>query len=311
MARFSVFIMLGGIASQTMIQAPPAILAGYKTTAEVAVFAIPNTVFLQLGTIVGTAGMAFLPFVSAAAVEADHTPIRAIYAANLRLTVLVLAPVLAFIGVFAHPLLTAWISAHFAATATAPLRLLMGAALMLALSGAPNDLARAFGKASLVTLYTVLASCACVAASLLAVPAHGPAGAALGLLTGLTLVTVPFLFLDARWLIELSPRTLARALSGPCAGALLVLALYVAGLLISDSFLSAIVTGAVATPIYVAVAARVLLDSREREVLSTMLRRVRRTAPAPDDGTAINVPMGTTTLATAELTSAADPDLRS
>lgn len=308
MARFSVFIMLGGFASQTMIQAPPAILAAYKTSADVAAFAIPSTIFLQLGTIVGSAGMAFLPFVSAASVEADHAPIRALYAANLRLTILVLAPILAFLGVFAHPLLATWISAGFASKAAMPLRLLMGAALMLALSGAPNDLARAFGKASLVTLYAVLASCASVAASLLAVPAHGAAGAAFGLLTGLTVITVPFLFLDGHWTIEMSPLSLARSLSGPCSGALFVLALYVGGLLISDSFLSAIITGAVATPIYVAVAAKALLDRREREVLSSMLRRVRRSAPEPDDGTAINVPLGTATLAGAELTSSADPD---
>jgi O-antigen/teichoic acid export membrane protein len=282
MAKFSVWLMVAGLAGQAMLQGPPAVLAAYKTTAEVAAFAIPNTILQQLTNVVGATGIGFLPFVSAASADSDHAPVRAIYAANLRMTIIVLAPIVAFIAVFAHPLLATWISPGFAARASTALRFMMGAALMLGISSAPGDLARGFNKPSLVTGYTALAAAVTMTLAFLAVPDHGAAGAAFALAVGVAVVTIPFALLAPARIIDLSPLSLMRSLAGPTLGLAIVGAVYVAGLLLSDTFASAVITGAAGTSIYLLVATKAILDDRERGVLRSLVHRL---APAPtEDG---------------------------
>jgi O-antigen/teichoic acid export membrane protein len=274
MAKFSVWLMVAGLAGQAMLQGPPAVLAAYKTTTEVAAFAIPNTILQQLTNVVGATGIGFLPFVSAASADSDHAPVRAIYAANLRMTIIVLAPIVAFIAVFAHPLLATWIGSAFAGRASTALRFMMGAALMLGISSAPSDLTRGFNKPSLVTGYTALSAALTLALAFLVVPAHGAAGAAFALALGIGVVTIPFALIAPAWIIDLSPLTLLRALAGPIFGLTIVGAVDASGLLVSDTFVSAVVTGAVGTGIYLLVASRAILDDRERRVLRSLLQRL-------------------------------------
>lgn len=274
MGKFSIWLMIAGLAGQAMLQGPPAVLAGYKTTAEVAALAIPNTIFQQLTNVVGATGIGFLPFVSAASAETDHAPVRAIYTANLRMTIIVLAPIVAFIAVFAHPLLAVWISSGFAGRASTALRFMMGAALMLGMSSAPGDLARGFNKPSFVTGYTAAAAVATLTIAFLAVPDHAAAGAAFALAVGITVVTLPFALIVPAWLIELPPLALMRSLVGPILGLAVVAAVYLAGLTLSSTFASAVVSGAIGTAVYLLLAYKAILDDRERGVMRSLARRL-------------------------------------
>lgn len=276
MGKFSVWIMLAGIATQTMIQGPPAVLAGYRTTAELAAFAVPNTIFQQLTGLVGATGIGFLPYVSAASIETDLAPLRAIYAANLRITILALAPVVSFLAVFAYPLLAFWINPRFAHEAATPLRLLMGASLALGISAAPSDLARGFGRPRLVTAYAAITAAVVLGLSFATVPSHGPAGAAFGLSAGLAVVTIPFAFFSAHVITGLRPASLLRSLSGPAFGLAVVAGLYECGLLVSDTFIGAVVSGAIGTAVYAVLATKFFLDDRERAVFRSILPTRRR-----------------------------------
>lgn len=275
MAKFSAWLMVAGLASQTVVQGPPAVLAAYKTTAEVAAFAVPAAIFQQLTSFVGSASLGFLPFVSALSLDSDPAAVRAIYIANLRLTILILAPVISFIAVFAHPLLATWITMSFAHRATDALRFMAAASLVLGLSSAPADLARGFGKPVLVTIFTFLSASAVVALSFAAVPSSGSAGAAFGLAAGLTLTTIPFIFITGSRLVQAHPRALVGSLSGPLCALIVVTGLYETGLLLSDTFVSAVVSGAVGAVVYGVLSAKLFLDDRERRVLRTLVRRTR------------------------------------
>ncbi len=275
MAKFSGWLMLAGVATQTMVQAPTAVLSGFKTTAVVATYQVPNIIFQQLTGFVGAASFGFLPFASAASASDDPGPVRAIYIANLRMTILVLAPLVSFLAVFADPLLTFWLPRHFASQAAAPLALLSGGSLVLGASAAPSDLARGYGEAQLVTIYTTLTAVAVAALALLAVPGHGATGAAFALSVGLGIVTIPFIFLVARRILDLPPAALLRDLLGPLCALCLVAGLDVCGRLLADTIVSAAITGATGTMIYLWANAKVFLDSRERRVLGSLLRRVR------------------------------------
>jgi O-antigen/teichoic acid export membrane protein len=281
MAKFSVWLMVAGVASQIMVQGPPTVLAAYKTTAEVAAFAVPSAISQQLASLIGSASLGFLPFVSASSLDSDRSPVRAIYIANLRLTIIVLAPVVTFIAVFAHPLLATWINVPFAGRASNALRVMVGASLMLGLSSPPADLSRGFGKPALVTTYALLSALAIVGLSFVAVPSHGASGAAFGLAAGLSATTIPFIFVAGVRIVQLPPKELLRSLSGPLAALIVAAALYEAGMLLSDTFVSAVVSGALGTGLYGLLAAKVVLHDRERRVLSTLVRRTWRRSGEP------------------------------
>jgi O-antigen/teichoic acid export membrane protein len=217
-----------------------------------------------------------MPFVSASSLDSDQSGVKAIYTANLRLTILVLAPIVTFIAVFAHPLLATWIGTSFAGHASNALRLMVGASLILGLSSAPADLSRGYGKPRLVTIYTLLSAAVVLALSFVAVPAHGAAGAAFALAVGLAVTTIPFMFIAGTQLVQLHPAALLQALARPICALTMVAAFYAAGLLVSDSFLSAVVSGALGTAVYGVLAVKVFCDDRERQVLKTLIQRRRR-----------------------------------
>jgi O-antigen/teichoic acid export membrane protein len=290
MARFGLLILVAGIASQTMLQGPPTVLAGYATTAQVAAFAVPNLVLQQLTGIVGATSLGFLPFASAASADPDRRHVTAIYLANLRMTLLVLAPVASFLAVFAHPLLATWIGARFATEASDPLRLLAGAVVVLGLSAPPADLARGFGRPALVSAYTIAATGATVGLAFALVPAHGATGAALALTAGLTVVTLPFLLAVARTVLGLSAATVARRLLGPALALAGAVGFYAAGLAISDGFLSAVITGALGTALYLALAFGFVLDDRERRVLRALAAQVRGRVGGGPERQEVSVP---------------------
>ena len=93
---------------------------------------------------------------------------------------------------FSEPLLSTWISADFAADAADPMRLLGAAALMVALSGAPADVARGLGRPAWVLAFTMTAAIVGLAVALVVVESRGAAGAAFALCAGLAVSTMPF-----------------------------------------------------------------------------------------------------------------------
>jgi O-antigen/teichoic acid export membrane protein len=275
MARFGGLILLAGLGTQIMIQGPPTVLAGYATTAQVAAFAVPNLVLQQLIGIVGATSLGFLPFASAASADANVTHVADVYKANLRLTLLVLAPVATFLAVFAHTLLTTWIGPVFALRSDGALRWLTGAVIVLGLSAAPSDVARGFGRPGLVTIYTGLAATATVGLSFLAVPDHGAAGAAFAMTTGLAIVVIPFMFVVASLLLAVRPLALLRSLTGPILALIAIAALFQAGAEASESFLWAVGVGAVGTLLYIVATMTFVLDDRERAVFRSLAHQIR------------------------------------
>jgi O-antigen/teichoic acid export membrane protein len=267
MGRYGAIVFVGGIAYQWMINGPPFILAVYVSAASIPAFSIPHVILQKLMILVAAAGLAFLPFASAASAAADRSRLAAAFESNLRLTMLVMGPVTAYLGVFAPTLLGVWVSPDFALAAAPSLRLLAAAALVLALSGPPADVARGLGRPGWVLAYTFAVAIVGIGASVVAVPSHGPVGAAFGLLLGVLVGTFPLLFVVARRLLGLRARDMTRALAGPSAGLILVTTLYVAGAAIDVGLLGAVITGGLATAAYAAVGFLWILQPRERHAL--------------------------------------------
>jgi len=274
MAVFGFFVLLSGLGTQLMLQGAPTVLAADSTTAQVAAFAVPSLVLQQLLGLVGATSLGFFPFVSAASAGVDRAHVGAMYRANLRMTLLVMGPVAAYLAIFAHTLLATWIDPRFAATASAPLRLLTGAIVVLGLSAPPSDAARGFGRPALVTLYTAASAVAVLGLAFAVVPTHGAAGAAFALSLGLALTTLPFMFLIAKALLDVRAVALTRALSRPVVALVGVASVFALGAAISSGFVMAILAGAIGTLVYAGLAFHFVLDEREREVFRSLLKQL-------------------------------------
>jgi O-antigen/teichoic acid export membrane protein len=273
MAGFGLVLFLAGIAYQWMVNGPPVVLAARVSTAEIPSFSIPHTILQKLAMLVASASVVFFPFASAASTERDRALLSAVFRSHVRLTVLVMGPIAAYLAVYARPLLSAWVSPAFAETAAPCLQVLAVAALVLSLSGPPADVARALGRPRWVLVYTTSVAVLGVGLSLLLVDSYRTFGAALAVLLSLALATAPLLVLVAGRLLALGPAALARSLARPVAAVGAAALVWAALAPALHGVLAVLVAGAVVTAGYAAGAAAWVLESRERESLRAVLPR--------------------------------------
>jgi O-antigen/teichoic acid export membrane protein len=267
MAGFGIFVFASGIAYQWMINGPPLVLSAKVDAAAIPAFAVPHVVLQRLAILISAVSLVFFPFASAESAGVDRSRLRAVFQSHLRLTAMVMGPIAAYLVVFGDTLLGVWVSREFARDAGPCMRLLSVAALVLAVASPAADVARAGGRPVWVLAYTVCVAAVAVASCFGLIPAYGPAGAALALLTGLIVGTVPLVITVASRLLDLGPLALLRRLLAPAVAVALLTAVYMVGRAASASFLSAVATGAVGTATYLAAAYSLLLDPREREAL--------------------------------------------
>jgi O-antigen/teichoic acid export membrane protein len=275
MARFGAVVFLAGIAYQWMINGPPLVLGALVGAAEIPAFSVPHLVLQKLAMLIGAASLAFLPFASAASAAPGGGGLVGAFRAHVRLTVLTMGPVTAYLAVFAHPLLAAWVNPGFAQTAAPCLRLLAAAGLVLALSGPPADVARAQGRPLWVLVYTAVVAAVGLLGSLVFVPRWRAQGAAAAFLLALLVGTPPLVIGVAHTLLSIRPLALARTLSGPLGAVAVLAAAYALGARAGGGLLPALATGVVATPAFALLAYRLVLEPGERAALRRLLGPLR------------------------------------
>jgi O-antigen/teichoic acid export membrane protein len=273
MAAFGVVTFAAGIAYQWMINGPPVVLAIHVPSAELPAFTVPHSVLQKLTLLIASASMAFFPFASASSGQGDRSALVPVFLSHLRLTTLGMGPVAAYLAVFAQPLLAAWVSVDFADQAAPCLRLLAAAAFVLAFSGPPADVARAFGHPLWVLVYTTGVAALGLGASLILVPAYRAPGAAVALLLSVVMGTVPLLLAVAHHFLGLTPRIVIGALGRPAIALAGLWVAYRIAHAFAPGFLGALLTGVLATGVYVWLVVARVLDPRELGVLR------RATAP--------------------------------
>ena len=267
MGRFSVLIFGGALGYQLLMAGPAAVLAASVPVALVPAFSVPFLVLQKLVLLVTSASLGFFPYASEESVAESRERLARTFAAHLRVTTLVMGPIAAVLAVFADRLLTAWISADFAADAATPLRLLAGAALVLAWSSPPADAARALGRPGPVMAYTWVVGSLSVVGTMVLVGEHGASAPAVATLVALAVGTVPLLVFTAVRLLDFTLTRLVADLA-PALAAVAVLAgaLILGGRLV-DGLAGAALVSAVAVGAFIALAAGVVLRPEERRAV--------------------------------------------
>ena len=276
MGRFGASILLAGLFYQALMQGPPTILAGHSTTDQVAAFAVPSVILQQLIVLTTVTSFGFLPFASAESAASDLGRLSAMFRANLRMTVIIIGPIVMFLLFWGHPLLATWISPDFADDAVGPLHYLTGAAAMVALSAPAADVARGLNRPTWTVVYTGSAAAVGVVAGFALVEPYGATGVAAALCLALVLATIPLDIVVARRLLGLGLEDLARALAAPVLAVLAAAGIFALGRLVTAGFGGAIITGGAGVLVYGVIVARFVLDGRERGVLLSLLpERIR------------------------------------
>ncbi len=176
---------------------------------------MPAVILQQLIVLTTVTSLGFLPFASAESAALDPRRLAEVFRANLRMTVLAIGPVVAFLAIWGHPLLTTWIDRGFADDAIGPLRYLAGAAALVAIGAPPADVARGLNRPAWVVAYTGAAAVIAVAVGFALVGPYGATGVAAALCGALLVATVPFGLFVADRLLALRARDLVGALALP------------------------------------------------------------------------------------------------
>jgi O-antigen/teichoic acid export membrane protein len=267
MAGFGILVFASGIAYQWMINGPPLVLSAKVDAAVVPTFAVPHVLLQRLASLVSAVSLVFFPFASAEAARPDRSRLSAVFVSHLRLTALTMGPIAGYLLACGDTLLGVWVRREFARDASPCLRLLSLAAFVLAAASPAADVARAQNRPGWVLAYTACVAAVAVGASFALVPTYAAAGAAFALLAGLIFGSVPLVLWVATRLLGLEGLALLGRLSKPALAIASVTALFLAGRIVSGTFLSALVTGAVGTAAYLATVHAWVLDPREREAL--------------------------------------------
>jgi O-antigen/teichoic acid export membrane protein len=269
MAGFGVLVFAAGIAYQWMINGPPLVLSAKVDVAILPTFAVPHVVLQRLAAVVSSVSLVFFPFASAESARNDRSRLTAVFQSHLRLTVLVMGPIAAYLVVFGQTLLAVWVSPDFARDASPCLRLLAPAALVLAETSPGADVARALGRPAWVLAYTSGVALVATGACFALIPGYGAVGAALALLVGMIAGFFPLTAAVALLLLGLRPVELIRKMLLPVLAVVAVTILYRVGQLMSANLLSAIATGVIVTAAYAAVSYAWIIDPRERDALNS------------------------------------------
>jgi O-antigen/teichoic acid export membrane protein len=273
MGAFGIMVLVAGVAYQGILQGPPTVLAARSTTSEVAAFAVPALVMQQLVSIATSTSLGFLTFASSESTVADRTHLAAVFQSNLRMTLLVLGLPIAYIATFAHVLLASWIGSGFADSSATSLRYLAVAGLLLALSSAPADVARALGRPGWVTLQTVSAAVIAIGGSLLLVNRHGAGGVAAALSAAQLLTVLPFLLIVARRLLDTGLTVVVSRMARPLAAVACGATLFIVGNALTAGIAAAAVIGMLVTVPYGVVVLKFVADNRERNALRGVFQR--------------------------------------
>ena len=226
---------------------------------------LPNTV---IGVIVGRA-----MFSVYSRLQHDVSAVRAAYLQNLQRTMLLAFPVTLTIGIAARPIVLGLLGSKWEG-AIGPLRLLAAFGVVRLLSGPSGELFKGIGRPHLTLAGSSTFLAVGLPALLVLVPRHGPTGAALAMLIGVTTSATVALTLTFRAL-DLHPYEFGRALARPIACAALVAVALLATLPLNESLGTPLALASVALVATVSFVASVALLGRP--VLAPIWAGLRRT----------------------------------
>lgn len=275
MAAHGALTFVAGVTYQVMLTGPFLVLATQVPSPQLPAFAIPASILQRLIQLVTAASVSFFPFASAATALNDRDRFQQVFRTHLRLQVLLVGALAAYLVMFGRVLLAAWINDRFAEQAAATLALMAICLFFLALSAPAADVARAAGHPGWVVGFTASAATAGLLLSWPLSEAYGGIGAALALLLSIATAALPFLLIVSVRVMRLAVVDLAVDLAWPLLAVALVTATWCGLSLLSPTLPMALVAATTVGAAYAYATFRWVLNPREKVTIlgAARLRR--------------------------------------
>jgi O-antigen/teichoic acid export membrane protein len=237
-------------------------------------YAIPYEVLVRVSII--PAAMALTLFPAFSYLERrDDVVLDQLFARPLKYLLLVMTPALAFLGIFAEPLLAAWLGAGIAAQAALPMRILVVAFYLNAFGQIPFVALQGLGRPDLKAKLDLVQIPLFIGLLLVLIPRYGIAGAAAAKLAVTTVDVAALFFLAGRVRRSAAGRRYPTALRQAAGLSAVFIAAAIALSLAGLETGAAMVGFGVLALGFAAAFWRVSVDGIDRTAMLRLLRRAR------------------------------------
>jgi O-antigen/teichoic acid export membrane protein len=180
--RFGGPLLLGYLAAQFYLPMSRILIARYRPLEEVAYFAVPLALAINVKTLATQISAALLPAISQTAGKQDHAALGELYLRGLRWAWLTIVPLIGLVGALGGPFVRVWINADFGRTITPLIVPLAIGVNVFYLSTVPQMVAQGMGRPLPWAWMIFGFGCVHVLLGWLWIPQRGALGAAEALL---------------------------------------------------------------------------------------------------------------------------------
>jgi len=275
LSGFGLMRFLNQGSGQVVFQLDRVIVAAFLPIRAVTLYAVPLSIAQKFTTIQFIFSGAFFPAASQLHGVQETDRLRRLYVASLKLSLVMVLPLVILVAAFARPLLTTWVGPDFGASSSQILVVLAIAYGLATVIGVPALASDATGHAHWTAGFALLSAAITLSLTVLLVPRLGPVGAAYALLLNAASQGMIFVYVVQRWFIRV-PLTviLRRALVRPLLAGV-VPALY--ALLLAPhlgSFAAVVAATALGAAIFAAMTIVVgVWDDRELQLARAVVRQ--------------------------------------
>jgi O-antigen/teichoic acid export membrane protein len=218
LSGFGLMRFLNQGAGQIVFQLDRVIVAAFLPIRAVTFYSVPLSIAQKFTTVQLIFSGAFFPAASElhGAQAADR--LRRLYVASLKLSLVMVLPLVILVAAFARPLLSTWVGPEFGAVSSQILVVLSIAYGLATIVGVPALASDATGHAHWTAGFAILSAVINLSLTVLLVPRLGPIGAAYALLINAATQGMFFVYLVQRWFVKVPLMTiLSQAVVRPLA----------------------------------------------------------------------------------------------
>lgn len=279
--RFGLPTAASSAGARLMLQFDRVILGMFWPMAYVTYYVIPMEMCSKGMVLVRHVTGALFPAVSDRSGNGDMDAVRRMYFRATRVLASGVIPIFVFLGVFSHPVLTAWMGERIANQSAVVLSIAAAAFAFQFAAALQNTFLLAMGHASLMAKWNIIPGLANLALNLVLIPRYGVVGAAAAMLLVSLGSAIPYTYVVSRRVLEVSPATLVGYYAAPAVlSAICVLpAIFVRGSLTSLPLVAA--AFAATGLLYLVIGTSIGVVPKDDLVLAWTVLRGRRKPASP------------------------------
>jgi O-antigen/teichoic acid export membrane protein len=202
LSGFGLMRFLNQGSGQVVFQLDRVIVAAFLPIRAVTLYAVPLSIAQKFTTVQFIFSGAFFPAASELHGGQETDRLRRLYIASLKLSLVMVLPLVILVAAFARPLLTTWIGPDFGESSSQILVVLAIAYGLATLVGVPALASDATGHAHYTAGFALLSAAINLSLTVLLVPRLGPVGAAYALLINAASQGIVFVYVVQRWFVR-------------------------------------------------------------------------------------------------------------